>query len=118
MRAGFMATGKEAFRGISLLKAIDFFKKCKKFVDTISSFSVIFLSVTIEKQVKCKMLQWQPKDAQRKLLEDQLRREKLRREGLQQKEQLVRKLKKDLPQSAEDKIKKIIACHQAIILIF
>jgi|GEM_PF-4393421 len=53
------------------------------------------------------MLQWQLKDALRKLLkEDQLRREKLRRDDLQQEKQRVKKLK-DLQQNAEDKIKKL-----------
>lgn len=39
--------------------AIKILNFCWKIVYTISSFSVIFLSVTIEKQVKCKTLQWQ-----------------------------------------------------------
>jgi hypothetical protein len=84
-------------------------------VYTISSFSVIFLSVTIEKQVKCKTLQWHQKDDQEKLLkddllqkEDQPPEEKQLQEEEQPQEKLEDYLEEEL-QGDEDKPKQIIA---------
>ena len=89
---------------------------CGKFVYTLSSFGVIFLSVTIEKQVNCRIWQWQWKDDQRKLQkEDPLQSEDRLQKG---EDQLQRKLKEKLRSDDEDRTKQIIACMQAIIWIF
>ncbi|MDE1862462.1 MAG: hypothetical protein KGI33_06080 [Thaumarchaeota archaeon] len=100
-RHGFKQDGRRPSRFTK--KSIRFQGFCKKIVDTISSFGVIFLSVTIEKQVKGKLQQWQLKDAQKKLLEDLLRRERLPRERQQLENLRVKKLKRDLRQNAEDR---------------
>jgi hypothetical protein len=91
-------------------------------VYTISAFSVIFLSVSIEKQVKCKIFQWQVKDDQKKLLkddllrkEDRLQKEKQLLEEKQPQEVLKDHLEEKLQSVDEDKPKQIIACMQAII---
>ena len=82
------------------------------------SFGVIFLSVTIEKQVKSKTCQWQPKNALKKLKDHRLQREDpLQSEDHLLEEQQVKDLLRDLQVDVEDKIK-VIACKQAIILIF
>jgi len=82
------------------------------------SFGVIFLSVTIEKQVKGKTWQWQPKKALEKLKDHHLQREDpLQSEDHHLEEQQVKDLLRDLQVDVEDKIK-IVAYKQAIILIF
>ncbi|MDE1726550.1 MAG: hypothetical protein KGH89_04730 [Thaumarchaeota archaeon] len=59
--------------------------------------------------MKCKVHQWQRKNALKKLLKE----DQLQREDQQPKEQRVKKLreqlKENLQRNAEDKIKKIIA---------
>jgi hypothetical protein len=82
---------------------------------TSSSFSVIFLSVTIEKQVKCKTLQWQLKDDQEALLKDDLlQKDQVQEEKQPQEEQLqdLQDLEEKLQNEEDNQNKLSLVCRR------